>query len=39
MEEADLWEGGKNVRCFAALQCAVEGAGNINFPGLGKANF
>jgi hypothetical protein len=37
--EDDLWEGGKNARCLAALQCAGEGAGNMILPGLGKANF
>jgi hypothetical protein len=30
-EEDDLWEGGKNARCLAALQCAGEGAGNKFF--------
>jgi hypothetical protein len=39
MEEDDLWEGGKNARCLAALQCAGEGAANIILPELGKTNF
>jgi len=39
VEEDDLWEGGQNARCLAALQCAGEGAGSIVLPGLCKANF